>query len=95
MPGQREKRLAVLKQASEEAPDNPYISQMLGLILETFGITRETREYFLKVARLDPIDSKTWYHIGNCYSKEQQYSEAIAPLRRAAGYRTLSTAVPE
>jgi tetratricopeptide (TPR) repeat protein len=83
--GQREKGLAVLKEALKEAPDNPYISYMLGLILETFGNYAEAREYFLKVARLDPIDSKTWYHIGNCYSKEQQYSEAIAPLRRAAG----------
>ncbi len=57
---------------------------MLGLIQETFGNYSEAREYFQKVVKSDPADAKTWYHVGNCYSKEQQYSQAISPLKKAA-----------
>jgi Flp pilus assembly protein TadD len=82
--GQREKGVTTLQAALKDAPDNLYISYMLGLIQETFGNYAEARAYFLKVAKADPADSKTWYHIGNCYSKEQQYTEAITPLKKAA-----------
>ena len=82
--GQREKGLPILEDALKDAPDNPYIHYMIGLLLETFGNYAEARGYFLKVSKLDPYDSKTWYHVGNCYNKEQHYAEAIPPLRKAA-----------
>jgi Flp pilus assembly protein TadD len=84
--GQKDPALATLNELLKVSLDNPYVNFMLGLVLETDGEYDSARQYFLKVTQLDPNDAKSWYNLGYCFSKQRQYAEAIAPLRKAASF---------
>ncbi len=84
--GQKDSALATLNELLKVSSDNPYVNFMLGLVLETDGEYDSARQYFLKVTQLDPNDAKSWYNLGYCFSKQRQYAEAIAPLRKAASF---------
>jgi tetratricopeptide (TPR) repeat protein len=84
--GQKDPALTTLNELQKIIPDNPQVNFMLGLVLETDGDYDLARQYFLKVTQLDPNDAKSWYNLGYCYSKQRQYTNAIAPLRKAAAF---------
>ena len=55
------------------------------------GAFAEARIHFEKVTRADPEDPNSWFHLGYCYSKNRQYTEAIEPFRHAASSAPVST----
>ncbi len=82
--GQGDNALSTMTQVLKQAPDNLYANYILGLLREMNGAFAEARVHFEKVTRADPEDPNSWFHLGYCYNKNRQYTDAIEPFRHAA-----------
>jgi len=82
--GQADQASSALETLAREVPESLHVHYMLGLLNEMNGRFQDARRHFEMVAQKDPQDSSSWYHLGQCLSKERQYLQAIEPFRKAA-----------
>lgn len=69
--------------ASTAAPSAPQPPYLLGLAAKTQNKPEEAITYFQKVLRIDPNDVGANVNLGQLYSQQRKYPEAIAALRLA------------
>ena len=72
-----------LQAASAAAPSAPQPYYVLGLAAKTQNKPEEAIAAFEKVLHLDPTDVGTNVNLGQLYSQQRKYAEAIALLRTA------------
>ena len=72
-----------LQAAAAAAPSAPQPLYLLGLAAKTQNRSEEAVTYFQKVLRIDPNDVGANVNLGQLYSQQRKYTEAIAVLRTA------------
>jgi TolB-like protein/Tfp pilus assembly protein PilF len=72
-----------LKQAAEQAPNQPIIIQALGLVKRRQGQFDESVDLQLQAGQLDPLNEDIWINIAWSYRGMRRFSDAIAMFDRA------------
>ena len=75
--------LRELKAAAELLPSSPQVHYMLGLIARAQNRIPDALAEFQKVREIDAHDSGANINIGQLYTQQRKYAEAIAALRAA------------
>lgn len=79
--GDRERTLAVLGEAVEQRPDDPYLALRLGNALASFGAYEEAVAELLRARELAPEDPNTLRALGLAQGRTGQRQRALATAR--------------
>lgn len=68
---------------AEPAKDSPQYWLNKGELFATYGNQRRAIEYYKKALKIDPNNSKAYFHLGVSYGESGQYEKALDAINRA------------
>ena len=75
--------LAELEKAREQAPNQAFIIQAIGLVKRRQGKLDECQELLLRAAQIDPVNQDIWTNLAWSYRGMRRFADAHAMLDRA------------
>ena len=78
-----DRALVELGKAREQAPNQPFTIQAIGLVKRRQGKLDESLELLLQAAQIDPLNQDIWMNLAWSYRGMRRFAEAHAMLDRA------------